>query len=222
MVSGEAVRVAGGGALANAVVAGIGNIEFARPVYRHAIRPVQPRLERRAAVSAVPFPSAPRHRGNVPRGVDPADPVVESIGDVEVARPVRRHGMGTVQPRLERRAAVSAVPSPSAPRHRGNVPRGVDPADAVVESIGNVEVAQPVHAQAVGVGQLGRGRRTAVPAESFRPGPCDRGNVPRGVDLADAMVVPIGDVEVAVRIHRHACGIVQPRLDRRLVVPVEP
>ena len=72
--------------------------------------------------------------------------------------------------------------------------------------IGDVEVAPAVRRYASGRVELRLGRRAAVPAEPalFRAG--NGGDCPGGIDLADAVVAPIGDVEIARAVHHHARG----------------
>ena len=144
--------------------------------------------------------------------------MVTGIGNVEVARAVHGHAIGVAELRLDRRTPVPAEAEPSGPRDRGDDPCGVHLADALVAGFGNVEVARPVHRHATGVVELRLDRRTPVPTEAELPGPRDRGDRPRRIHLADAVVTGIGDVEVARPVHRHATGVVELRLDRRTPV----
>ena len=92
----------------------------------------------------------------------------------------------------------------------------------MVVAIGNVDVAGPVRRHVIGKVQLRLAGRAAVPAEAALPRPGDRGDRSRGIDPANAVVVGIGDVDVAREVHRHAPGAVQPRLDRRPPVSTYP
>ena len=205
--------------LANAVVVLIGDVEVARPVHRHASGQEERRLDRRAAVSAEASLFRARDGGDRPGAIDPADAVVVSIGDIEVARPVHRHAIGIVETRLSCRAAIPAEPLLSRARNGGDRPGGIHLADAVVVGIGDVEVACAVHRHAIGQVETRLSCRAAVLAEptTTRNG----GDRPDGIDLADAAVVAIGDVEVARAVHRHAIGIVETRLSCRAAIPAE-
>ena len=209
----------GGIHLADALVEGIGDVEVACPVHRHGIGAVELRLDRRTLVPAETGLPGPRDRGDRPGGIHLANPVAAGIGDVEIACPVHRHTTGGGELRLGRRTPVPAETALPGPRDRGDRPGGIHLADALVEGIGDVEVARPVHRHAMGISELRLGRRTPVPAETARAGPRDRSDRPGGIHLADAVVALIGDVEVARPVHRHAIGAVELRLDRRTLVP---
>ena len=144
------------------------------------------------------------------------------IADVDVFRPVHRHAAGKEEPRRSRRAAVTGSP---ASRHRGDIARGgVHLADAVVERIGDIEIARPVHRYALGRAEPRRCRcrRAAVAAEAGSPASREGGDIARrGIHLADAVVIRIGDIEVARPVHRHAVGAVELRRCRRGAVAAE-
>ena len=91
--------------------------------------------------------------------------------------------------------------------------RGIDLADAVVVAIGDIEVACAVRGYAPGVVQLRDGSQAAVPAESaVSSGTRDGGNdACRDIDLADAVVVAIGNIDVACAVRGYAPGLVQLR-----------
>ena len=108
--------------LLDRVVVGIGDVDVARPVHRHAIRAIQPRGDQ----------GADRLR----RGVPLLDRVVAAIGDVDVARPVHRHATRVIQPRGDQGA--------------DRLRRGIPLLDRVVDAIGDVDVARPVHRHALG------------------------------------------------------------------------
>ena len=144
--------------------------------------------------------------------------MVVVVSDVDVARPVHRYSAGPVQFRLDCRTAVPTEASHASSCDRCNDARPVDPAYPVVAPIGDVDVARPIHRYSAGPVQFRLDCRTAVPTEASHASSCDRCNDARPVDPAYPVVAPIGDVDVARPIHRHSCGPVQIRLDRRTTV----
>ena len=160
-----------------------------------------------------------RNRGNRPRGIDLANAVVVPIGDVEVARAVYRHASGRCKLGLYCCTAVPAEAVLSCSRNRGDRPCGIDLANAVVVPIGDVEVARAVHRHASGRSKLGLNRRTSVPAKPLLSRSRNSADLPRGIDLANAVVSPIGDVKVTRAVHRHISGRVKLGLDGRTSVP---
>ena len=88
-------------------------------------------------------------------------------------------------------------------RHRGDRPAGIELADTVVAAIGDVEVAGAVHGHAMGQAEPCFCCRHAIPVEAASPRAHRRGDHAAGVDLADAVIVGIGDVEVAGAVVRH-------------------
>src|SRR5207245_4458320 len=82
-----------------------------------------------------------------------------------------------------------------------------DEADAVVEGVGDVEVAGLVHGRAERVVQAARVGGSAVPGELVRPVAGDRGDDLRlRIPLADQVIVGIRDVERSVGGERDAGG----------------
>ena len=188
------------------------------PVHRHACGRVERRPSRRVSILER-FGTHPARNGrDRPGGVDLADPVVARIGKVEVARAVHRYACGRVDLRLSRRSAVTADTALPRARHGRDRPGGVDLADPVVAGIGKVEVARAVHRYAIGSGERRLSRRPAIAAETELPRARHGRDRPGGVDLADAVVASVGDVEVARTVDRHTLGTGDPRLSRRAAV----
>src|SRR5207253_1019597 len=73
----------------------------------------------------------------------------------------------------------------------------VDPADAVVVAVGDVEAAGGVEGQAPGCVELGAGGRAAVTAVTGGAVPGHGGDRAAAVDPPDALVAGVGDVHVA-------------------------
>src|SRR5207253_1188676 len=73
---------------------------------------------------------------------------------------------------------------------------GRHPADAVVVGVGDEEVARGVHGDAGRGLELGGGRQAVVAEEAGSAGAGDRADVPARRDLADAVVVGVGNEKV--------------------------
>ena len=114
---------------------------------------------------------------------------------------------------LDRRPGVKGGSALPCARNRGDRPRGIDLANPEVFPIGDVEVARTIHCHSAGRTEQGQNRRASVPAEAVLPRPRNRGDRPRGIDLANTVVAAIGDVEVARTIHCHCSGHVELGLD---------
>ena len=173
--------------LADTVVAGIGEVEVPGAVQPHADGIVELRRGCRPAVPAGALSPRARYRGDRPAGIDFADALVAGIGDVEVARAVQRRASGEVELRRGCRPAVPAEAGGPRSRHRGDRPIGIDPADALVAGIGDVEVSRAVQRYVAGSVELRRGCRPAVPAEAGGPRSRHRGDRPEGIDPENAV-----------------------------------
>ena len=166
----------------------IGDVQVAGGVHGDPIGNVQLGADGRAIVPAVALRPAPRHGSDHPIG-NLADPEVISIGDVEVAGGVHGDAFGSVQLSAGSRTAIAAVASqedtgPSRPDphpgHGGDHPIGYL-ADAVVQGVGDIEVASSVHGDALGIEQLSAGSRAVVAVDAerttgVRPRPRDGGD----------------------------------------------
>jgi hypothetical protein len=82
------------------VVAGIGEVDVAERINSHALRRVQLRLRRQTAVAVEPAHARTSDGGDEPVRADLPDPVVETVGDIEVALAVEDGGAGPVQSSL--------------------------------------------------------------------------------------------------------------------------
>ncbi len=159
--------------------------------------------------------------------VDAAHAVVVHVGDVEIAgsrieRDVARH----VQVRAGRRAAVADVlriAGHAVARHGVDQPGlGVDHAHAVVQRVGDVDVAVGRGGDRAGRVQRGLGRRLVVAVVAVLARSGDGGDDPgRSIDAADAVVVRVGDDQIAVGRDRDAVRRVELRHDRGAVVAGE-
>ena len=168
-------------------------------------------------------PRAGDGRDDPGRGIDLADAVVFSVRNVEVAGAVQRNPCGEVEPRRGGRAAVAAEAGHPRPGDGRDVSgSGIDPADAVVEQVRNVEVAAAVQSKPRGAVERRRGGRAAIAAEAEGPRAGDGRDVPgRGIDLADAVLEVVRDVEVAGAVQRKPAGVSKPRRGGRAAIAAE-
>ena len=98
-------------------------------------------------------------------------------------------------------------------------PRQLNPPDPVVPRIGKIERAVGPNRHAPWRGQLRLGCRPAVATETPRPRACHCGDDAIGVNLTNAMVADVHDVQRAVRSERKGTDGPQSRIDGRSSVP---
>src|SRR4029453_14010272 len=177
--------------LLDAVVARIGDVDVPAPVGRHASGKVELSVARAAA--------PPRGEEGTAR-IELLDAVVARIGDVDVPAPVGRHASG------EAELSVARAETP---------PRGE-------EGTARVELLD------AGVFRIRGGRRSRSPPPRARPLPRRRHawgeaelsvaravTPPRGeegtarIELLDAAIARIRDVDVPAPVGRHAFGSVE-------------
>ena len=206
---------------ANAVVPRVGDVEVARRVHPHAHWSGEFRVGGRAAVPAEAQGTSACQRCDHARRVHAANAVVPRVGDVEVARRVHPHAAGKIKLCAGCRATVPAPAPLARTRHRGDHPRTVHAANAVVPRVGDVEVTRCVHRHAGGVPEQRAGRRAAVPTVAPDVRARDRRDHARRVHLAHAVVRGVCDVEVARHVHRYALWVGEFRVGGRAAVPAE-
>src|SRR5437764_6526812 len=152
-------------------------------------------------------------------------PVVDCVGDHEIARGAHRDPARVVQFGAGGRAAVTGEPGAAVPGHRVDVAGGhrlaVERAglvrhhpDPVVAGVGDQQVAGAVGRYALRVVEFGAGGRAAVTGEPGAAVPGDGVDVAGGHRLAvvraglvrhhpDPVVEAVGDQQVAGGVHRH-------------------
>src|SRR5882672_3019645 len=97
----------------------VGDIDVARRVDRDAVGLVEAGLRRRAAVAGIAGLARAGASGDVSGArLDPPDPVVERVGEVEIAARVEADIEGPVQLGSRGRATVPAEPSLAGPDRR--------------------------------------------------------------------------------------------------------
>src|SRR5262249_51234967 len=134
---------------------------------------------------------------------------------VEVAGGVHEQAVRTGDTRVRGFTAVPAERLGAVPRDGRDGAGGIYLAHAVVAAVGDIEIARGVHGD-VPEGLLGerRVRRlAAVSAEARLAVPRDGRDLPVRRDAADALVVEVRDIQVALRVH---CQAVHVAADRRL------
>ena len=91
----------------------------------------------------------------------------------------------------------------------------------MVAGIGDVDVTRSVHRHASGRIELCQPRQPTVPAESGprHPPTCNGVDCPCSIDLADAVVAGIGDVDATRGVYGHTIRTVEPGMDRWPSIP---
>ena len=166
----------------------------------------------RAAVAGKDKGSVARYRGDNPGSIHLADAVITPVGDVEVARRIHRHPRHPPAEVQRGAGGWTVIPGESrghCARYSGNNPGGIDLADAAVVAVGDVEVSGRIHRHPSWEVQTGADSGAAIAGEASNPIAGHGGNNPGSIDLADTVIISVGDVEVSGRIHRHPVGEVQ-------------
>jgi len=190
------------------------------------------RLCCRAPVAREARLACPCHGRNDPSlGIHSADPVVSSVGrdsDEEVASDIDRNGQGQIEARMGGGPPVSREPTLSRAGYRcNNSAGGIDAADPAVVRVGDKEIARGVDGDPTRRVKPRLGCRAAVaregpPVEPGRAAPSHGRDKPCcGVDLADAVVVLVGDEQVSGPVEGNIGGAVKLRLGRRTAVARE-
>ena len=221
-VAGDGRDLAVGADLADEVVLAVGQVHRAIGHGPDALGHVELGVGGEPAVTAVALGvEVARHPVDGQRRgleVDLEDHVPAAVADVEHVVGRHEHRLGELQDRLLGRAVGPAVLLVTAGDRRDRAAGGVDLPDPVVEAVGQVDVALGVDGHAVGLVQLGLGRRAAVAAEG-----AGRASAVVGagrvaghrrddavlVDPPDPVVEGVGDVHVAVPAEGHRPGVVE-------------
>ena len=160
-------------------------------------------------------------------GVDAPDTIVMHVGDIDrhdgavsdLERDVARH----VEVSARRGPAVADILSLAGRAVAGDrvdqTGLRIDHPDPVVERVGDIDIAVGRRGDGARRVQRRLGRGLLVAVVAVLAGAGDRRDDFRGpVDAADAIVVRVGDHEVAVGRNRHAVGCVELRDDGGAVV----
>src|SRR5439155_588430 len=148
---------------ADAVVLGVADIDRTIGADDRTVRAAETGCDRRTAVTLGAFPPAGDRLNDAARDIDAADRVVLGIDDQDVAAGVESEFLGRVEDGILRRAAVAAEPGRAvAGQGRDHARRPVDPTNAVVMPVGDINIARLVHRDAVGLVEASLRRRAAI------------------------------------------------------------
>ncbi len=171
--------------------------------HEHAQRRQQTRQRGRALVAAVARRAAAGDRVDDAVRAHAANAVRSGVGDEDVPLGVDRHvGRELERGRHGRDEVVAREILAGAGDGPDGPARGVEPADALIAHVGDEHVAGRIERN---VGRIEEARRRggqAVAVEAAGAVARHRLDVAGRVDLADAMVVEVGDVERSGRVER--------------------
>src|SRR6266545_2427155 len=136
-------------------------------------------------------------------GIDLPDPVAERVGYIQVPCRIDPQVLRRAEAGVDGRTSITgeAVLPSSRSCDRGDDAPSVDPADAVVADIEDVDVALRVHRDSPRMMELRRLCGAAVAGEPLGTGPSQGRDHPRGVHLAD--LVADRHIEISVRVEGH-------------------
>src|SRR6266480_7473517 len=151
---------------------------------------------------------------------DLANSVVSLVRDVQIAARIQRDPVWVVETRARRRTAIAREGGAAIARHGGDDPRRRgDPANSVVALVRDVDIAVRIQRDTIRVVEARARRRTTVAREGgaaiARHGGDDSR---RRIDLANAVVVLVRNIEVATCIQRHSSWVVEARARRRAAI----
>ena len=192
------------GDLANGVVGLLGDVEIARGIDLHARGAAQLGASGLCPIAGVPTGAVSRDGRDDPRGGHFADNVVIVVCDIEVARGVHRDTDWTVELRGGCQSTVSGItPGPVASDCR-NVTGGSDLPYYRVAPIRNIEVSGGIQRKADRLIELGEGGKPSVARVTRGTVARDRADNAGRCDLANHVIVTLGDVEIPGRVNNHA------------------
>src|SRR6266446_5961292 len=190
--------------LANSMITLVGDQEVPGPIQSYPRWEIQTGSPSRAAIAGEALRSIACYCGDRPGSIDLPNAVIGGVGDVEVAGLIHCYSEWSAQTGARSRGMVTGKASVPIARHRRNDPRSIYLADAIIESVGDVEVAGRIHGHSNWCVQSGAGSRAAIAGEAFRSISRYCGDHPGGIDFPNAVIGSVGDVEVADRIHSQA------------------
>src|SRR5262249_48291342 len=126
------------------------------------------------------------------------------IADVDVAGRVHYHAVGVVEVGRRGEFAVAVVADRAGAGDGDDDAVGQNLADAVGARVGDEDVAEGVGGEGGRLVCHRRGARAVVAAVARGPSAGDGDNDSVGLDLADAVVALVGEVDVAAAIDGHA------------------
>ena len=207
--------------LPHAAVRGVGYGELAVRGEGHGAWGVEGCGDGRSGIAGKLLDAVARDRGDVSADcIDAADAVVEAVGDVEVAGAVEgkpaRHGEGGGRSS----SAVSGASGETGAGDRADdAGGGVDDSDALIVGVGDVEATGAIDGEpGWGVDGGGSGR-TVIAGEELQAIAGDGGDAAGGCgQLADAVIAGVGDVEIPGGVEGERGGIPELSGSGRTVV----
>ena len=187
--------------LPDPVVRTVRDVDIAPGIHRHAIGLIDLSLHGRPAIAGVALvPVSGDDRDRPIRHLE--DYGVARVRNIQIAGSIHRHALGAVELRRGGRA----------PDHRSDDAAGRDLPDLAVGGVGDVQTPARVHRHAEWFIEQGlRGQSpVAGRAEAFSDPGHRRDDATRQGHLADHVVVRVGDIEIAARVHRHPLRKVEP------------
>src|SRR5581483_11973860 len=202
---------------ADSIVERIGDVEVIGRIDRDALRGVEHGENGGAIIAAVSLASVAGDGADGAAGSHFPDDVIAEIGDVQIAGGIDGEADGSVQLRVGGGAAVARVSDAAAAGDCRDGAAG-DFAHAGGQRVGDVDVAGAIDGETFRGIQLGAGGRAVIAAEARRAVAGEIGDGPVGGDFADDVVIGVGDVEVACRIHGDGLRAVQLRFRGRAAI----
>ena len=196
--------------LADALIALIRNEQIAGTVQRYSEGIPQACARSRPAVTAKSGHTVTAHRGDCSAAVHLADAAIALIRDKQIARTVQHHPGGIRQACARSRPAVAAKVKWAVTRHRGDRSAAVHLADWLLAKSAINRLPAPSSATLWGSHNLCDRSRAAVARKVTESITRYRGDCSAAVHLADAVIAPIRDKQIARAVQRYP-----PRLAQR-------
>lgn len=137
--------------------------------------------------------------------------MVSTVDDQQLAAPVDGDTSREVERRVRRRTAIAPYSGDAVAGDRRDDPVLVDPADPLVQGVGDVDGARRVDHHTVRLPDLGQAGKMFVAAVAGGAGSGDGDDHAERVDLAHAVVVGVGDIDVAGRVDGDGRRLVESR-----------
>ena len=160
----------------------------------------------------------PHHRGHDAQRVHLAYPVVVPVGNVQVAARIDRHIGGISQAGARGRPVIPGEKMGAVTRHRGDDSLGIDLADAVVAPVCDVQIALGIEIDPERIFQKGIHRRAKIAAKLGQAQARHGGDHALGIDLSNAVVGPVGNIQIALTVTHQIGRIIQMGLNGRSVI----
>ena len=188
---------------AHAVVLRVGDIDVARRIHGQPLRPAELSAGSRAAVTRGARGAGARENGDHAVGRHAAHHVVERVGDIDVTGAIHRHAQRRVELSAGSRAAIAGPADPAVSCHGGNG-GARQLAHAVIQRVGEIQVAARIHRHAGGQAEPRGGRGRAIAGEPLHAVAHRGRDIAFGIDLPNPVAAHFGHKNIAAAIHGHA------------------